>query len=136
IFTVFTQIDLLYIPSINDFAHDAMKVLFSLTPRICIGSMIAYLVSNTMDVFLYKKIRDIFPSDKFLWLRNNGATMTSQLADTFLFTFIAFYGIFPLHTVLELCVTTYLLKIMIALCDTPFLYLAKYIDKNSETLKE
>lgn len=136
IFTVFTQIDLLYIPSINDFAHDAMKVLFSLTPRICIGSMIAYLVSNTMDVFLYKKIRDIFPSDKFLWLRNNGATMTSQLADTFLFTFIAFYGIFPLHTVLELCVTTYLLKIMIALCDTPFLYLAKYMDKKSETLKD
>lgn len=136
IFTVFTQIDLLYIPSINDFAHDAMKVLFALTPRICVGSMIAYLVSNTMDVFLYKKIRDMFPSDKFLWMRNNGATMTSQLADTFLFTFIAFYGVFPLHTVLELCVTTYLLKIMIALCDTPFLYLAKYMDKKSETLKD
>lgn len=132
IFTLFTQIDLLYIPSSNDFAHDAMKTLFSLTPRICLASLCAYLVSNTLDVFLYKKIRDFLPSDKFLWVRNNGATMTSQLVDTVLFTFMAFFGVFNLSVVLELCLTTYLLKILIAFCDTPFLYIAKYMDFNND----
>ncbi len=135
IFTVFMQIDLLYTPSINDFAHGAMKTLFSLTPRICLASMCAYLVANTLDVILYKKIKDILPSDKFLWVRNNAATMTSQLVDTILFTFLAFYGVFPLAIVLKLCLTTYILKLFIAVCDTPFLYLAKRINlKNAEVV--
>lgn len=135
VLTLFTQIDLLYIPSSNDFAQGAMQTIFALTPRICLGSMLAYLVSNTMDVFLYKKIRDILPSDKFLWVRNNTATMTSQLVDTILFTFIAFFGVFPLSIVLKLCFTTYVLKLIIAVCDTPFLYLAKRIN-NDEQIKE
>lgn len=135
VLTLFTQIDLLYIPSSNDFAQGAMQTIFALTPRICLGSMLAYLVSNTMDVFLYKKIRDILPSDKFLWVRNNAATMTSQLVDTILFTFIAFFGVFPLSIVIKLCFTTYVLKLIIAVCDTPFLYLAKRIN-NDEQIKE
>lgn len=135
VLTLFTQIDLLYIPSSNDFAQGAMQTIFALTPRICLGSMLAYLVSNTMDVFLYKKIRDILPSDKFLWVRNNAATMTSQLVDTILFTFIAFFEVFPLSIVLKLCFTTYVLKLIIAVCDTPFLYLAKRIN-NDEQIKE
>lgn len=135
VLTLFTQIDLLYIPSSNDFAQGAMQTIFALTPRICLGSMLAYLVSNTMDVFLYKKIRDILPSDKFLWVRNNAATMTSQLVDTILFTFIAFFGVFPFSIVLKLCFTTYVLKLIIAVCDTPFLYLAKRIN-NDEQIKE
>ena len=135
VLTLFTQIDLLYIPSSNDFAQGAMQTIFALTPRICLGSMLAYLVSNTLDVFLYKKIRDILPSDKFLWVRNNAATMTSQLVDTILFTFIAFFGVFPLSIVLKLCFTTYVLKLIIAVCDTPFLYLAKRIN-NDEQIKE
>lgn len=135
VLTLFTQIDLLYIPSSNDFAQGAMQTIFALTPRICLGSMLAYLVSNTMDVFLYKKIRDILPSNKFLWVRNNAATMTSQLVDTILFTFIAFFGVFPLSIVLKLCFTTYVLKLIIAVCDTPFLYLAKRIN-NDEQIKE
>ncbi len=135
VLTLFTQIDLLYIPSSNDFAQGAMQTIFALTPRICLGSMLAYLVSNTMDVFLYKKIRDILPSDKFLWVRNNAATMTSQLVDTILFTFIAFFGVFSLSIVLKLCFTTYVLKLIIAVCDTPFLYLAKRIN-NDEQIKE
>ena len=63
--------------------------------------------------------------------------MISQLADTVLFTLIAFYGVFSFKTVLELCFTTYILKLIIALCDTPFLYLAKFnIGKNANTIDE
>ena len=129
ILTVFTQIDLLFVPNADDFANDAMVVLFSLTPRICLGSMVAYLISNSLDVFLYEKFKNLLPSDKFMWFRNNTATMTAQFFDTIIFTFISFFGVFPLKTVLELCLTTYLIKMFIALLDTPFLYLAKYLCK-------
>lgn len=133
ILTIFTQIDILYIPSSNDFAQDAMKTLFTLTPRICLGSMLAYLISNITDVFLYEKVKNILPENKFLWIRNNIATMTAQLIDTIIFTFIAFLGVFPLQIVLELCLTTYVVKFIIALCDTPFLYIAKHMN-NDKTI--
>ena len=85
-FTIITQIDLHYISNEADFAGEAMKTLFTITPRIWFASMSAYFVSNMMDVYLYKFIRNILPSDKFLWVRNNGATCLSQLFDTAMFT--------------------------------------------------
>ena len=83
-----------------------------------------------LDVHLYMLIKKCLPSDKFLWLRNNAATMISQLFDTIIFTCIAFAGVFSNGVVLQLCVTTYLIKILIALLDTPFLYIAKKISPN------
>lgn len=131
IFTVFTQVDLLFVPNNDDFAHSSMKTLFSLTPRICLGSMLAYLCANLLDVYLFKTIKNNLPSDKFLWVRNNVATMVSQFFDTILFTCIAFLGVFSFGTVVKLCVTTYILKFLIAIADTPFLYLAKKINKDN-----
>lgn len=127
VFTIISQINLLFIPNSFDYVSEAMKTIFALTPRICIGSLIAYLVSNTLDTYTYDVIRKKFP--KHLWLRNNGSTMTSQLVDSFLFTIIAFGGVFSWLEVIELSITTYLLKLIIALCDTPFLYIARKIKK-------
>ena len=129
VFTIITQIDLHYISNEADFAGEAMKTLFTITPRICFASMSAYFVSNMMDVSLYKFIRNILPSDKFLWVRNNGATCLSQLFDTAMFTYIGFAGVFSKEVVFQLFITTYIIKIIIALLDTPFLYLAKRIKR-------
>ena len=128
-FTIITQIDLHYISNEADFAGEAMKTLFTITPRICFASMSAYFVSNMMDVYLYKFIRNILPSDKFFWVRNNGATCLSQLFDTAMFTYIGFAGVFTKEVVFQLFITTYLIKVFIAILDTPFLYLAKRIKK-------
>ena len=130
-FTIITQIDLHYISNEADFAGEAMKTLFTITPRICFTSMSAYFVSNMMDVYLYKFIRNILPSDKFLWVRNNGATCLSQLFDTAMFTFIGFAGVFSKDVVFQLFITTYLIKLFIAILDTPFLYLAKRIKNDN-----
>lgn len=130
-FTIITQIDLHYISNEADFAGEAMKTLFTITPRICFASMSAYFVSNMMDVYLYKFIRNILPSDKFLWVRNNGATCLSQLFDTAMFTFIGFAGVFSKDVVFQLFITTYLIKLFIAILDTPFLYLAKRIKNDN-----
>ena len=128
-FTIITQIDLHYISNEADFAGEAVKTLFTITPRICFASMSAYFVSNMMDVYLYKFIRNILPSDKFLWVRNNGATCLSQLFDTAMFTYIGFAGVFSKEVVFQSFITTYLIKVFIAILDTPFLYLAKRIKK-------
>lgn len=119
LFTVFTQLNLLYLPNEADFASPAMETLFSLTPRICIGSLLAYLIANTLDTYLFHALHR-FP----LWVRNNGSTMVSQLVDTAIFTTVAFWGVFGHDMLLELFCTTYAIKLMIAACDTPFVYLA------------
>lgn len=132
IFTVISQINLLYIPNEQDFVSEAMRIIFSLMPRMCIASMITYLISNYLDTYLYDWIRKLLSADKFLWVRNNAATLISQLVDSFLFTILAFTGIYNLKTIIELSLTTYIIKVLIALCDTPFLYLAKKINKAGE----
>lgn len=126
-FTILSQINLLYIPNANDFSSDALKTIFALTPRICFASLFAYIISNNLDTYIYDFIRKKLPNDKWLWVRNNGSTMTSQLIDSFLFTFVAFIGVFELPMLIELSLTTYLIKVIIAACDTPFLYIAKRI---------
>jgi uncharacterized integral membrane protein (TIGR00697 family) len=132
VFIIITQIDLLYIPNSSDFASDAMKTLFNFIPRICFAGMFAYFISNMLDVYLYKNIREKLPSDKFLWVRNNCATMISQFFDTVLFTYIGFAGVFAPKIVFQLFITTYLIKILIALLDTPFLYIAKRINSGGK----
>lgn len=119
VFLAMTQATLLFEPNSVDFASPAMETLFSLTPRICFGSLLAYLVANMLDTYIFHALHR-FP----LWVQNNGSTMTSQLVDTFIFTMAAFWGVFDLETLVELFWTTYILKIGIAACDTPFIYLA------------
>lgn len=127
VFTIASQINLLYIPNANDFASDALKTIFDLTPRLCFASLFAYLISNNFDTYLYDFIRKVLPNDKWLWVRNNVSTMTSQLIDSFLFTIAAFIGVFEWPMLIELSLTTYLIKVIVAACDTPFLYIAKKI---------
>ena len=127
VFTIISQINLLYIPNENDFASEALKTIFGLTPRICFASLLTYIISNNLDTYIYAFIKNKLPSDKWLWLRNNGSTLMSQLLDSFLFTMIAFAGVFEFPELIELSLTTYAIKFIVALCDTPFLYIAKKI---------
>ncbi|PIZ54623.1 transporter, partial [Candidatus Uhrbacteria bacterium CG_4_10_14_0_2_um_filter_41_7] len=105
-------------------------------PRITVASFIAYLISQHHDVWAFhfwkKKT-----NGKHLWLRNNASTVVSQLIDTVVFTFIAFYGVLP---IVPLILGTWVVKILIALIDTPFIYGAVWImdkikPKEEEILK-
>lgn len=120
LFTLFTQINLLYIPNAADFASPAMQTLFSLTPRICVGSMLAYITSNLLDTYIFQALHR-FP----LWVKNNGSTLVSQAIDTLIFTTVAFWGVVDGSMLFELCLTTYMVKLLISVFDTPFVYLAK-----------
>lgn len=125
--TLLMQCSLLFTPNSEDFASGAMKTIFSLAPRICIVSLASFIISNTLDTYLYDWIGKF---TKKVWVKNNLATMTTQLLDSFLFTYGAFYGVFPNEEVFELVLTTYAIKWIIAVLDTPFLYAAKWIYNN------
>jgi len=123
-YLVASQVFLMFRPSGDDFVDPAMHTLFELAPRIVIASLIAYLISQTHDVYAYHfwKVRT---GGRHLWLRNNASTLVSQLIDSLLFSTIAFLGIFPVGVVIQIAVTTYLLKVVVAALDTPFLYLSR-----------
>ena len=126
--TVIFQISLLFVPNEFDFASGAMKTIFALAPRICISSLLCYYLSNTIDTYLYDFIRRS-TGEKALWLRNNGSTLISQAIDSILFTLLAFGGMMPTSVLIELAISTYIAKVLVAILDTPFMYMAKKNDK-------
>ena len=110
-------------------ASESFATLYDLLPRIVLGSMVAYLVVQHFDVWLYHEIKRLTKS-KYLWLRNNLSTITSQLLDSTVFFSIAFLGTAAFPTVGSLVVpilTIWIIKSTIAVVDTPFLYFLRSI---------
>jgi len=108
----------------RSFVKENYTQVFSTTLRIFIASIIAFLISQFHDVWSFNFWKQK-THGKWLWLRNNASTIVSQFIDTVIFMFIAFYALTPKHTVsymFALIIPYYLLKIVIALIDTPFVY--------------
>ena len=122
--TVLMLIALYFVPSSEDFAQDALKRIFLIVPRITAASLAAYLISQLHDVWIFGRLKRRRPGTRHLWLRNNVSTALSQLIDSIIFTLIAFAGVFAWPTVAEILITTYLFKLIAAVFDTPFVYLA------------
>jgi uncharacterized integral membrane protein (TIGR00697 family) len=121
-FTAITQLSLAFTPNMDDFASESLLTIFSLLPRITAGSLIAYLVSQTLDVFLFDKIKAKFGTPGQLWIRNNGSTIVSQAIDTAIFTLIAFTGQYDMSVVISIFWTAYIIKLLTSIADTPFVY--------------
>ena len=122
-FTVIMQIGLLFTPDETDFAHDAMTTLFGLNLRITISSLVMFFISNNLDIFLFEKIKTKLPNQ--LWVRNNVATIISNVLENYFFIFFAFVGLYDIPTMLNIATTISVVEIVIALFDTPFLYISK-----------
>ncbi len=128
-----TQLILLFTPNANDYINDSLKVVFGLVPRITIASLVGFICSQNIDVVLYHFIWKKTGDNKSkLWLRNNGSTLISQLIDTVIFAFLAFFGTYPTNVFISILVTTYLFKAIVALVDTPFIYIARKIKPREE----
>lgn len=125
------SLGLLYQPSTNPdtaaFAasiHDAFTTIVNFSPRFVAGSLLAYLISQRFDVWVYHRVRSM-TSDRYLWLRNNVSTMSSQMLDTAMYSLVVWWGIVDLATALQLGAAKYVFKLAIAMIDTPFLYWAR-----------
>jgi len=122
---IIMNIALAFKPNEFDFIQESLNNIFAILPRIALASLVAYGTSQLHDVWAYNFWRRFFPGDKFIWVRNNCSTMVSQLIDSVLFTFIAFWGLLPNSEFIQILVTTYVLKWIVAAIDTPFLYVAR-----------
>ncbi|UJF25612.1 queuosine precursor transporter [Planococcus sp. 107-1] len=127
IMVIVMQLGIKFIPDESDIANEALQTIFGLVPQIAIASMIAYLTSQHLDVLIFTALRKVFPKDSQFWIRNNGSTLISQLLDTLIFTSIAFYGVFPFDVWIQIFISTYILKFIVSVLDTPFGYIAKAI---------
>ncbi len=135
VFILISQSWMLYIPNENDISHTAISSVFKNTPRIMLSSIVVYAIVQLFDVFAYHFIWDKTTKlcnnkEKFLWLRNNLATMLSQLINTFLYTFAAFWGIYSNQTIFNIILSTFVIYIITSLLDTPAVYLARRIFKS------
>lgn len=127
--TLLMTLTIYFIPSPQDFAHESIKTIFRVMPRIVLGSFIAYYISQFHDVNAYEFWRKKWPADKYFWVRNNFSTLVSQFIDSAIFIFIVWTGVFEFNVMIKMLFSTYIAKAVIALLDTPFLYIAKKMKK-------
>ncbi|CAN5201254.1 queuosine precursor transporter [soil metagenome] len=118
----------------------AFRKIFRQGMGIIVGSLIAFLVSQLLDVYVFHKLRKITGS-KNLWLRATGSTLVSQLIDSFVVLAIAFYifGDWSIAQVISVGIINYLYKFGAAVLLTPVLYIAhfvidSYLGKNTATM--
>jgi uncharacterized integral membrane protein (TIGR00697 family) len=107
----------------------AFGKIFGQGQRIIIGSLVAFLIGQLIDVYAFQKLKHITGSKK-LWLRATGSTLISQFVDSFVVLYIAFAGIFTGEQIIAIGITNYIYKFIVAIALTPVIYLGhSMIDK-------
>ena len=107
-----------------DNMQNAYSAVFGQGMWIIAGSVIAFLVGQLLDVVVFTQIKKK-TGEKMLWFRATGSTLVSQLVDSFVVLFIAFYfsGRMDFMTVIQIGVVNYIFKFTVAVVLTPLLYL-------------
>ena len=110
----------------------AFSTVFRQGTRIIFASLVAFLIGQLLDVFVFQKLRKMTGSG-MIWLRATGSTLVSQLMDSYVVLFLAFYFLAPQETrwsvpqVLSVGVINYIYKFVVAIVLTPLIYLAHYL---------
>lgn len=121
-----------YVPAESDWSNEFVKGLFSNTPRMLLSSLIAYAISEWIDVQLYHAWWNLTEKKtgnrrKMLWFRNNFSTLVSQFVNIVIFNFGAFSGIYSFRELVSITAACYVIYIVTSLLDTPFVYIARKI---------
>jgi len=104
-----------------DNIQNSFNAIFGQNMRIILGSLIAFLVSQIVDVTVFHKIKKK-TGNKYLWLRATGSTLVSQLVDSYVVLFIAFSGTFSWQLILAIGIMNYTYKFTVAIILTPLIY--------------
>ncbi len=105
-------------------AHEALTFLFGYTPRFVFGSLVAYIVSQSHDVWFFHWIKDR-THGRHLWFRNTLSTTVSQAIDTAIYSLVVWWAVLDLPTAIQLAGVKYVFKFVVAVVDTPFIYWAR-----------
>jgi uncharacterized integral membrane protein (TIGR00697 family) len=128
--------------------QSAYAQIFGQGLAIILGSLIAFLIGQVVDVIIFHKIKK-WSGEKYIWLRSTGSTVVSQFIDSFVVLFIAFYfypkyisesngKAWPFYVVMSVCVGNYIYKFLMAVVLTPVIYwvhngIEKYLGENLAT---
>jgi len=105
----------------------AFRRIFGQGLWIIVGSLVAFLIGQIVDVMTFHRIKKI-TGEKKIWLRATGSTLVSQFIDSFVVLFIAFYigADWDIVRVLAIGGVNYLYKFLVAIAMTPLIYLAHH----------
>lgn len=110
----------------------AFNVIFSQGLGIIIGSIVAFLLGQFLDAYIFQRLKKL-TGDRKIWLRATGSTLVSQLIDSFVVLFIAFYFLAPsgkqwtVSQVVSVALINYIYKFIVAVLLTPLIYLVHYL---------
>jgi uncharacterized integral membrane protein (TIGR00697 family) len=104
--------------------QNAFNGIFGQGMRIIVGSLVAFLVSQLVDVYVFHRIKKVTGEGK-VWLRSTGSTLVSQIVDSYIVLFIAFSGLFSWQQILAIGVVNYIYKATMAIVLTPVIYIAE-----------
>jgi len=121
-----TQSGLLQDPKISHM-DDAFRAVFGQGLWIIVGSLVAFLIGQIVDVMVFQKIRS-WTGEKSIWLRATGSTLVSQFIDSYIVLIIAFYvgADWDIVRVLAIGSVNYIYKFAMAILLTPVIYIAHY----------
>ena len=116
----------------NSFNIDfAFRKIFRQGLGIITGSLVAFLIAQLLDVFIFQKLK-VMTGRKMIWLRATGSTLVSQFIDSFVVLWIAFYifGNWNMDQIVSVGIINYLYKFVVAIVLTPLIYLGRYFIDN------
>lgn len=125
-------------PGLQDTFQEHLAPVFAMNfteaslVRVTVASFVAFAVSQLCDIWSYAMIKKISPKFRDIWIRNNASTLLGQVVDNVIFAILAFGGVFPVKDLISIAFSMYLLEAFIALCDTPFVYIATYWKNNGK----
>ncbi len=110
-------------PDWSGVTEHSFQNVFLNSMRMILASMCAYIVAQFVDIGVFHLLKRV-SSNKLLWLRATGSTMVSQLIDTVVISIVAWTGTMSAERIFNVMVSSYTLKVMIAVGLTPLVYLA------------
>ncbi len=124
--------------------NNAYSIILNSGMGIIVGSIVAFLLGQITDAYIFKRLRKL-TNNKHIWLRATGSTVFSQLLDSFVVIFVAFYlfGNWDFKQILAVGSVNYIYKFAVALLITPLIYLLHYLidrylgsEKSAELIRE
>lgn len=125
LFMLYGQL-VIHLPSPKYVTHnDIFAQVLALDSRVVIASLISYLCAEPLNAYLIAKLK-IFTKGRFIWLRFVSSTLVASGVDSFIFSAIAFYGVFAQKELIYLILTMWLIKVAIEIVGLPLsVYLAQ-----------
>jgi uncharacterized integral membrane protein (TIGR00697 family) len=129
------QIIVRYVPTPESVkVAESIKALFVFTPRIALASLLAYLCSQSINIWLYSYIGKL--RKKEIWLRSIVSNLVGQFLDSIIFFSVAFLGVLSQGQLVEAMTTGFWIKFLLGLFMVPLLYLSYRLKTNKGFLEQ